>query len=139
MAVLAFTHLSAYKAGQRDVQETFDAYKGVQAQLAMESERAARAQEQAWTEKVAQTEETKNEEIRSINGRLDAALDSLRNRPTRSPDMPKSSAACKGATGADLSRPDAEFLTRLSSRADQLRAALQACYAYVDQVTIKPH
>lgn len=136
-AFLGFTHLSAYRAGQRDIQNQFDAYKGEQAQLTLMAEQAARQKEKEWAEKIAQTEEVKNEEIRSINGRLDAALDSLRNRPARSPDVSKSASACKGATGASLSAEDSRFLARESARADSIRAALQACYAYVDQVTAK--
>lgn len=62
---------------------------------------------------------------RRIVGRLTADLASLRNRPDRLPEASRS--ACSGATGAELSRRDAEFLTGLAARADDLRAALDAC------------
>lgn len=53
----------------------------------------------------------------------------LRNRAER-PELSASGAAlaCQaGATGAELSRPDAEFLVGEAARADQLRAALERC------------
>lgn len=62
---------------------------------------------------------------------LDTALNSLRDRPERHlPNDP--GANCKGATGAELSRPDAVFLTRLAARGDRLQSALDACYKHVD-------
>ncbi|RYF30744.1 MAG: hypothetical protein EOO23_04445 [Comamonadaceae bacterium] len=78
--------------------------------------------------------EAKNAEINSINRRLADALERLRNRPDRLPIDP---VACKGATGAELSGPDAGFLEREAARADSLRAALSACYKQYDSLTAK--
>lgn len=67
--------------------------------------------------------------IRDIDRRHHADTAGLRNRAERAA-MPASGAgaeACKGATGAQLSRPDAEFLAGLAARADELRAALERC------------
>lgn len=67
--------------------------------------------------------------IRDIDRRHHADLAGLRNRAERAA-VPASGAgaeACKGATGAELSRPDAEFLAGLAARADELRAALERC------------
>lgn len=61
-------------------------------------------------------------------------LERLRKRPPR-PSVPRDPAAdCQGATGRELSAADATFLARLAARADELRAGLAACYAYVDSM-----
>jgi len=69
--------------------------------------------------------DAKDAEIRRIRSRLDDALERLRNRPERLPEA--SRPACQGSTGRELSGRDAAFLERLAARADELRAALQAC------------
>lgn len=47
-------------------------------------------------------------------------LDSLRNRPPRRVEVIRSG-ACTGVSGAELSRPDAEFLTGEAARAERIR------------------
>ena len=71
----------------------------------------------------------------AINTRLRADLASLRNRPERASatDQPARS-SCAGATGAELSRSDGEFLSWEAARADEIRAGLAACYAVIDGV-----
>ena len=70
-----------------------------------------------------------------INTRLRADLASLRNRPERTADLSAiPGARCSGATGAELSRSDAEFLVGEAARADEIRAGLAACYAVIDGV-----
>ena len=69
----------------------------------------------------------------AIAQRLRSDLISLRNRPERASSLPSGSGyICKGATGAELSRPDGEFLSWEASRADEIRAGLIACYAVID-------
>lgn len=69
----------------------------------------------------------------AINTRLRNDLISLRNRPERTSSLPSGSGyICKGATGAELSRPDGEFLSWEAARADEIRAGLIACYAVLD-------
>lgn len=129
-ALLASTHFFAYRTGRAAVRVEFDAYKIEQAQLTRTAEAAARAREQSLQEQANQIEETKNEELRIVGDQLDFALASLRDRPARpAGNVPKAAGNCKGATGASLSRSDAEFLVRESARADRLRSALEACYA----------
>jgi len=66
---------------------------------------------------------------------LDVALDSLRDRPERSSGMADAArAGCAGGTGAELSRSDAEFLSREAARGDEIRAGLEACYSAIDAV-----
>lgn len=72
------------------------------------------------------------DDLGSIAANLALDLERLRNRPERVRTAIHPGAECKGTTGAELSRQDAEFLTREASRADTLRAALIACYAYAD-------
>ena len=71
--------------------------------------------------------------VRDVNRKLADALERLRKRPERLPEPAR--ASCEGGTGAELSGPDAGFLEREAARADELRAALGACYQWIDQVT----
>ena len=93
-------------------------------------------------EKVRETEKTwqgaadaivKNlESKRAVTQRnLDTALNGLRDRPERHLSN-DTGTVCKGASGAELSRPDAVFLVREAARGDRLQAALDACYTYAD-------
>lgn len=101
-------------------------------------ERAERSKEQAWTFKLNEVEQRRideNERLRTIAA---SATASVQQRPNRQPAPASGSSptptACKAATGAELSRPDAEFLIRLAERADEMRAALGACYQAYDSV-----
>lgn len=106
------------------------------ANAAQKAEQAARAKEQELQASANQIAEAKDEQIRIIGDQFDTALASLHNRPERpAPSkLPKTPSACKGATGAELSRPDAELLTRIAARADRLRSALDACYKAYDSL-----
>lgn len=107
-----------WRAGAKSVQGQWDAQRIEQSEQAREIERNA--------EKVRQRiDDAKDKEVRSIRGRLDAALERLRNRPDRLPEPAR--AACAGTSGAELSGRDAAFLERLAARADDLRAELKAC------------
>ena len=97
---------------------------------------AARAAETKLRDQIDDNKRKKDEELAAINGRLRVALDGLRNRPT------ERSAATgfatnpagnpEGATGAQLSKPDGQFLAGEAARADTLRAALAGCYRDYD-------
>lgn len=69
------------------------------------------------------------DEIATLNLGLDRTLSQLRDRPAR---LPSPASDCKGTTGAELSRADAEFLVREAARADRLRSALKSCYEVRD-------
>lgn len=130
---LAFSHFFVYRSGKATVRNEFDAYKIDQQEQRILADRANRNTERAWQDKANQTTKAKDEQILNINARLDDALGRLRDRPERAvSDVPGSSESCKGRTGADLSRPDAEFLSREAARADRLHAALAACYSQYD-------
>ena len=74
-------------------------------------------------------------EERYVAATLRADINSLRERPPRTVrvEVPGAPTDCQGSTGQELSRPDAEFLTGLAARADNLRAALNACYEWSEQ------
>lgn len=90
-------------------------------------------EKQKLQEKIDELTQQQTERLAIVTDERDAALERLRDRPDRMPQT--SQPECQGATGAELSKPDAEFLTRLAGRADRLREALRTCYEYADQVT----
>lgn len=102
------------------------------AEAVIEANRQARRQEQILQSKADTQLVEKNAQIKTIRTELDRALDELRKRPSRVP-VPNATGAAKGATGAELSREDAGFLTREAARADALRAELQYCYRMYDE------
>ena len=97
------------------------------------------AQQEAQTQReqqdaaIAKQNQTHADQVRSVNRKLADALERLRKRPERASEPAR--AACEGGTGAELSGPDAAFLEREAARADELRSAVSACYAWIDQVT----
>lgn len=83
-------------------------------------------------EQLSQTLQEQADEQRTINARLADELERVRQRANR---LSRDSAVgCQGATGRELSAADAAFLARLAARADELRAALAACYSYADGI-----
>lgn len=137
VGALAFSHFTAYKTGKAVVRADFDAYRIAQAVALQKADAEYRAKEQAWQDSANQTTKAKDEAIQNIHARLDDALGELRNRPSRpaSGAVPAASCDGKGATGAGIYAEDAGFLVRESARADQLRAALGACYSQYDTLT----
>ena len=71
-----------------------------------------------------------NDAVRRSNLLADE-LERMRDRASRAiRDNPSETrqTVCEGATGAELSAEDAGFLAREAARADEIRAALIACY-----------
>lgn len=99
-----------------------------------DAEVAARDKETMWQGVVNGTVRNYEIKVAGVRRDRDAALDGLRRRAERPAGaVPADSrTACAGATGAELSRRDAEFLVGLAARADQQRAALTACYEVID-------
>ena len=98
-----------------------------------EANEAARKQQTMWHGVVNETVKKTATEKRRIRNRLDTALDQLRQRPERLTDLSDAPRAhCAGGTGAELSRTDAEFLSREAARANEIRAGLIECYAVMD-------
>ena len=96
----------------------------------------ARERELLAQKAVNKSKEIRDAEFETINARLVRALGELRKRAVRLPEAAR--AACQGATGAELSNPDGQFLAGEAARADKLRAALAECQAYADTVSPPP-
>lgn len=93
----------------------------------------ARTKEQMWQGVVNETAKNYQAKLAGVRRALGDDLERLRSRaerPAAVPDHPRTD--CQGATGAELSRGDAEFLSREAARADEQRAGLAACYEYAD-------
>lgn len=100
-----------------------------------ESAKLARESEHAMQQGVNNALRKQNESLGTIADGLRRDLAGLRNRAKRPAGLPKNArATCAGATGAELSGEDAEFLAWESSRADEIRAGLEACYGAIDAV-----
>lgn len=102
------------------------------AEAVIQAQREAKRKEQILQSQADQQLVEKNVQIKAIRTELDRALVELRKRPSRVP-VPNAPSPSKGATGADLSREDAEFLIREAARADGLVAQLQYCYRMYDE------
>ena len=100
-----------------------------QTQARIDAEKQSRNKELALQAAANAARSAKDAEITIIRSQLDAALISLRERPLRSANLPSPAGACPPATGAQLSREDAEFLAREAARADKVIAELYACHA----------
>lgn len=81
--------------------------------------------------KAAAQQKVLNEKIVTLNKSLNTALASLSNRPDRpSPGTKINSTgieSAKSCTGAELYRPDAEFLVREATRADEMKLYWEQC------------
>ena len=118
----------SYKAGQ-------DSLRADMAEAVRVATIKAREEEQVKQEKVNAIAQQQHSDLQTINAQLVNDVKRLHNRSNKR-HLPKDNkTTCKSATGANLSRPDAEFLTREAARADTIRTALKACYAYADEIS----
>ncbi|MEI6117325.1 MAG: hypothetical protein WCP99_22520 [Burkholderiales bacterium] len=99
-----------------------------QTQARIDAEQKSRNQELALQAAANNARNIKDAEINIIRDQLDAALVSLRERPLRGANLPGTASTCVLATGAQLSREDAEFLAREAARADAIIAELKNCH-----------
>jgi hypothetical protein len=138
-AILAGTHWKLYtdgrKAGAAQVQQRWDQQLSQLSAERLEAEMKARQREQA-LQRLANQQRTKHrEEVDRILRDHAALVDSLQNRPDR--PAPAASGAgtvpqvaslgAVGCTGAQLARPDAEFLAGYAADAARLQTALKRC------------
>lgn len=125
--------LGAYGTGRWQQHQSDEKEKTA---LVLRYTEAARAQEARWQENVKGINDANQSELQRIAAQRDRALAGLRNRPVnRMPSTAKCTPDGTGATGAQLSGPDAEFLTRLAESADRTASDLRACQAFVKEVT----
>lgn len=136
LAVLALAGIGGWQIRDWQADAELGALRLTIAQGVAAAATEARTIERKEQETVNHALRTQNETLADVAHRLRNDLERLRRRPERSQQSAGVSAApgpaCQGATGAELSRPDAEFLVREAARADELRAGLVACYAVID-------
>ena len=125
LLVLAAAFGVGYRHGLKVKQGEWDAER-------LQLQTAAVQLKEAWNADISEQKQRQSDEVRNINARLSDALERLRKRPDRLPEPAR--ASCEGATGSELSGPDSAFLEREAARADELRAALSACYQWIDTV-----
>lgn len=136
-----YAHSSGRQSGMQATQSRWDAEKvrtleaqGEQILIAQQREGELRAQ----MDNLKRTHRDQTTRIAAAHADL---VDSLRQRPDRpsAGGLPEGATAgagpVTGCTGAQLYRPDGEFLAREAARADQLRAALGVCAAAYNALT----
>jgi hypothetical protein len=118
--------------GRAEVQQAWDKEKAEQYAEYAKGQEQARKREQELQANADKLRKEKDAEIKNINARATALVNSLRDRqtrPTETSTMPSVAGAGPTAcTGKELYREDGEFLVRLSREADELAAALNQCY-----------
>lgn len=134
--LLLATHWKAYHTGSQVVEHRWSIERARTAEAHADAIALARATEDSLRLQYdAQLRKARHEETRNRAER-DALLAGLRNRPAARADVPTAPAASTdasvGCTGAQLARPDAEFLVRYAADAAQLHAALSQCTALYD-------
>lgn len=105
------------------------------AEVARKADAGYRARERVHTEDLANISQRTADETRALAATVAGLTRSLSNRPNRPPgggDVPTGGAGPVACTGAQLYRPDAEFLVWESARANQLRINLADCQARYD-------
>lgn len=126
-------YMKGDSAGRSYVQQQWDKQVAQQQAEYAAAQEAARKKEQAMQVSADQLRQEKDREIRNLNARAAALTSIVQQRPDRPAKSSELSAApstgspLASCTGAELSRPDAEFLAREAARADELRAALRQC------------
>lgn len=132
------THkLIVWKEVRKAVAQTEQTMSAAYNEKLLQASELARDREQSMVSSADKIRKEKDAKIASLNTRLGTALSSLSERPQRPPSTSQSApAACPraGATGAELSREDAEFLIREAARADSLRLSLSQCYKQYDAI-----
>jgi hypothetical protein len=94
------------------------------------AEKVIRSLEHQYQDSTNKINGEKNAQIKTLNTSLNTALVSLRQRPS----SPAKTSDGKDCNGQALSAPDAEFLIREASRADEVRIALDACYKQYEAI-----
>ena len=103
-----------------------------------DDERAARSREQLLASQIGLIEQGKQDAINQASVTASALLERLRkqaaSKPANPGAMPGPATACQVATGAELPERTGIDLVALAQRADEMRAALRACYQAYDSI-----
>jgi biopolymer transport protein ExbB/TolQ len=105
-----------------------------QTEARIAAEKKSRTLEQTLQAQINAERNRKDVEINIIRSQLDTALIELRKRPARGSNVPSTTGNNSPATGAQLSREDAEFLTREAARADVMLSNYAACYKSYESI-----
>lgn len=97
------------------------------------AEKAIRTLEHQYQESTNQINGEKNAKIKALNSDLNAALDGLRQRPSRA-SQTSDGKAPPGCNGSQLYAEDASILIREAARADEIKVSLLACYAQYEAI-----
>jgi hypothetical protein len=129
LVMLGFSYWKGYTSGKDNIQQKWDAEKVVLEREAQQLKDQAREAERTMQKEVNRIQKEKHDAVKVANSKYSALIDSLRNRSeTRATDtMPGSTGDVVGCTGAQLARPDAEFLAGFAADAERLQAAYNSC------------
>ena len=129
LVMLGFSFWKGYTSGKDVIQQKWDAEKVVLEREAQEAKDQAREAERSMQKEVNRIQREKHDAVKVANSKYRTLVDSLRNRPeTRATDaMPSGAGDVVGCTGAQLARPDAEFLAGYAADAERLQAAYNSC------------
>lgn len=94
----------------------------------------ARSRDKSLLEASESMRRTRDAQIKDLNRRLRSLDAELQQRKKRDSRESTDTAACSGATGAELSREDAEFLAREATRADTVVENLNYCIAQYNSI-----
>lgn len=133
-------HANGLAAGQAEIQAQWDQQRIAAAAATVQAALQAREREQALQFTADKIRQETTREIRHLSAARDAALRELRNRDERpaghaqlaADDQAAGAGPGASCTGAQLYRPDAEFLVWEAARADEVRVHLSECRAAYD-------
>jgi DNA anti-recombination protein RmuC len=94
----------------------------------------ARNREKSLLEASERLRKDRDAKVKNLNSRLESVNAELQQREKRDSRESTDTAACSGATGAELSREDAEFLARFAAEADQVVENLNYCIAQYNKI-----
>lgn len=103
--------------------------KHAAAQLVAEKKSSEQSAQLAKT--ILDTQKVNDEANAKLRASVDVLVNGLRNRANRKLPNP-AAPSCEGTTGKELSRQDAEFLTRESAESQHWQNELTACYSRED-------
>ena len=136
-----YAHSSGQQSGMATIQARWDAEKVRTLEAQGEQILIAQIREGELTAQMDKLKRTHRDQTTRIAAAHADLVDSLRDRPDRpsAGGVPEGAATgagpTAGCTGAQLYRPDGEFLAGEARRADELRAALGVCAAAYNALT----
>ena len=137
-----FSYSKGEQSGMRQVEIQWQEAMRLQANAEAEEIMKARQKEEALAALLVKQRMEHNREVNRLVRQHAALVDSLQDRPDRPAEgdggVPQDSnigaVPADGCTGAQLFRPDAEFLAGESALAAQLQSALRTCIAHASKV-----